>query len=383
MSKTAEQSRRASFVVPRALKAGDRVAIVAPSSGLASLFPWLRDQGVRRLRDEFQLEPWLLPTMSMPPEEVYASPRQRAEDLMRAFRDPEAKAIICSVGGDEMIRVLPFLDLSVLQANPKAVVGYSDITTLHLVLWNLGVVSYYGCNLLCQFALSGPKMHDFTVSSVRTALFEQPEAAAVPQSSVMLDGYLEWAEESNLSVAREMESAPGWTWHEWATASSSALPSSSLPRTQAKGRLFGGCLEVLLTHLAANKCIPPANKLDGAVLVVETSETMPPAELVYTFFVALGERGLLQQFSAVLMGRPKTFDRGRTPPGGRESYRHSQRKAVLRALEEYVVDTPLPVVVFDLDFGHTDPQLLLPLGAIACVDAEAKSIVFHFQEKEG
>ncbi|KAL6041333.1 Muramoyltetrapeptide carboxypeptidase LdcA (Peptidoglycan recycling) [Balamuthia mandrillaris] len=117
--------------------------------------------------------------------------------------------------------------------------------------------------------------------------------------------------------------------------------ASSLPRTQAKGRLFGGCLEVLLTHMAANKCIPPANKLDGAVLV-ETSEIMPPAELVYTFFVALGERGLLQQFSAVLMGRPKTFDRGRTPPG-RESYRESQRKAVLRALEEYVVDTPLPL----------------------------------------
>jgi muramoyltetrapeptide carboxypeptidase LdcA involved in peptidoglycan recycling len=84
----------------------------------------------------------------------------------------------------------------------------------------------------------------------------------------------------------------------------------------------------------------------------------------------LGERGVLADLGAVLVGRPET-------PGGslsdRESYRREQRETIARVLSEYAESLP---VVFDLDFGHTAPNLPLPLGAPIAIDADERAITF-------
>ncbi len=91
---------------------------------------------------------------------------------------------------------------------------------------------------------------------------------------------------------------------------------------------------------------------------------MPDEYFVYVFFQSLGELGLLANFAAILVGRPKTIHRGRVPHGGEERFVVEQRKAVLRALSEYAPAVP---AVFGVDFGHTDPQLvcLPPLLALS------------------
>ena len=59
---------------------------------------------------------------------------RRAESLMRMWRNPEIKAVISVTGGYGAMRLLPYLDPEVFRRNPKAFVGYSDITALHLWL---------------------------------------------------------------------------------------------------------------------------------------------------------------------------------------------------------------------------------------------------------
>jgi muramoyltetrapeptide carboxypeptidase LdcA involved in peptidoglycan recycling len=86
----------------------------------------------------------------------------------------------------------------------------------------------------------------------------------------------------------------------------------------------------------------------------------------------MGERGLLDRFDAVLVGRPATRNhRERPGDAERAAYRDRQREAIAGQLDRYNPDVP---VVFDLDFGHTNPTLALPIGGRAVVDPTAERI---------
>jgi muramoyltetrapeptide carboxypeptidase LdcA involved in peptidoglycan recycling len=96
---------------------------------------------------------------------------------------------------------------------------------------------------------------------------------------------------------------------------------------------------------------------------------------VFRILRNIGERGLLTQFPAVLVGRPKaSFILTPKTPEERAQYRADQRAAVLRAFEAY---NPEAMIVFDVDFGHTDPQLVLPYGGEMTVDGPARRVIAH------
>src|SRR5690348_4460740 len=107
-------------------KPGDRVAIVSPSGGLPEVLPLPFELGLRRLRENFGLVPVEFPTTRV----LRSSPQDRAADLQAAFADPDIKAVICSIGGESQITVLPHLDADVFRSNPKPFFGYSDATNL-------------------------------------------------------------------------------------------------------------------------------------------------------------------------------------------------------------------------------------------------------------
>ena len=142
-----------------------------------------------------------------------------------------------------------------------------------------------------------------------------------------------------------------------------------------QGRTWGGCLEILHWLMATDR-IPSAAELAGSVLVFETSNELPPAQEVFRILRNMGERGLLAGFPAVLVGRAKAwdFDRPLSVPE-RRTWADDQRAAVTRALAEYAAD---PVVVFDVDLGHTDPQLIVPYGGEVRVDAIDRRISVRY-----
>jgi len=141
------------------------------------------------------------------------------------------------------------------------------------------------------------------------------------------------------------------------------------------GPTWGGNLEILHWLLAAGR-VGPTDRYAGSVLVIETSEELPPAVEVYRILRNLGERGLLAGFPAVLVGRAKAWDFERpNTPAQKQEYAAAQRAAVTRALAEYAAD---PVVVFDVDLGHTDPQLIIPYGGEVRVDAVGRRISVRY-----
>ena len=79
-----------------------------------------------------------------------STPQERADDIHAAFADPDIKAVIASIGGDDQITVLPLLDRELIRANPKPFFGFSDNTNLLGYLWNTGIVGYHGASVMMR-----------------------------------------------------------------------------------------------------------------------------------------------------------------------------------------------------------------------------------------
>lgn len=104
---------------PKMLKSGDRIAVVSPSWGGPGTFPARYEAGKRQLTEAFGVEVVETPHALKSAEWLYANPEARANDLMGAFASPQIDGIIASIGGDDCVRLLPFLDLGILRGNPK------------------------------------------------------------------------------------------------------------------------------------------------------------------------------------------------------------------------------------------------------------------------
>jgi muramoyltetrapeptide carboxypeptidase LdcA involved in peptidoglycan recycling len=336
---------------------GDRIAVISPGSGLPGLFPRPHELGLERLRKEFELEPVEYPATRT----MGSTPQERADDIHAAFADPDVKAVIATIGGDDQITVLPFLDRELIRANPKPFFGMSDNTNLLAYLYNTGIVGFHGATVMT--ALGRPvAMDPLTAESLRAALFTPGEYELRPAER-WNDVNRDWADPATFDAEPETRPGTGWTWQ-------------NADRV-VEGRGWGGCLEILGGLLMADREIShDLTEYDGGVLFLETSEELPSGEEVFRTLRNMGERGLLQRFSALLMGRAKTwsFECPNSSDEG-DRYAAEQREAVQRALCAYA---PGLMTVFDVDFGHTDPQLVLPYGGSIRVDGPARRITVTY-----
>jgi muramoyltetrapeptide carboxypeptidase LdcA involved in peptidoglycan recycling len=344
------------FVELPKLNKGDQVSIVASSAQIAAQFSHVYDFGIQRIKDIFGLNPVELPTTRA----SGSSLQDRARDLMAAFSDPRSKAVISLIGGHEQILLLPFLDSAVFKNNPKPFFGYSDNTNLCLYLWSLGIPCYYGGCVFTEYAMCG-KLHPYTERYLRLALFENEEVAISPAEEFS-DQDLSWAEPGNLRQGYEFERNPGWVWDGCKSG---------------EGILWGGCLEILGMQLQVSRWLPSPEAVRGTILCLETSEVIPQPWYIFEVMVGLGERGYLSELSGLLVGRPKARALfGKQPPAdAREKYRSEQRRVILKEFRRYNPSAP---VVMNMDFGHTKPQIPLPFGKMARINAVGREVRLTF-----
>ena len=346
---------RPTLITPPPAAPGDRVAVVSPSFAAPGAYPHVHELAMQRLRDEFGLVPVEYPTT----RQVGASPKDRARDLMAAFADPSIRAVLASIGGDDLITVLPLLDPQVVLADPKPFVGYSDGTNLLNWLWDLGIVGYHGGSTMVHLGRGGG-LHPVSAGSLRAALLDRGDVELHPVD-VFSEDELDWADPATLHDQAPVLPHPGWTWHQ--------------ADGVVTGPTWGGNLEILHWNLAVGRWIRPVEDYEGCVLLLETSEELPSALEVSRMLRNAGERGLLEQFPAVLAALPKATSLERhVPTAERQRYRADQREAVLEAFGRY---GPTAMVVSGVDLGHTDPQWVVPYGGELTVDGPARRITAH------
>lgn len=336
---------------PRKLQPGDRVALLSPSFAGPAVFPAVHERGVKALIRDLDLVPVEYPTT----RRLDASPQARADDLNAAFADASIRAVMATIGGDDQLTVLPFLDATLVTHDPPAFFGYSDNTNLLLWLWRQGVSAYHGGSTLVHLARPGG-VHDAHLRSLRRALFDDGLFEIEPVTS-FTDLQCDWSDLSTLDAELPTESDAGWLWRGGGVAS---------------GVTWGGNLEILHWNLAANRWIGPNEDYQDCVLLLETSEEMPAADEVFRMLRNLGERGLLERFSAVVMAKAKAWS-SESPldASARHEFRRRQSDVLFQTCTTYAPDA---LVVYGPDFGHTDPQIVIPYGARMIVDGQQKRV---------
>ena len=337
------------LVKPRRLSAGDRIAAVSPSWGGPGAYPGRYAAGKRQFEAEFGISVIEMPHTLAPPDWVRANPKARADDLMAAFADPTIAGIVATIGGDDAIRLLPHLDLSVIRRNPKAFIGFSDTTGLHLACRAAGLGTFYGPSLMAGFGENGG-MHRLTADGVRRALFETGPIGVVGRNT---EGWtaerLDWSDPVQQEQRRVLQPAD---------------PARILQGSRTvSGPLLGGCAEVL-EMVKGTAWWPPLSAWDGAILFYETSEDAPAPGFVRYWLRNFAAQGILGRLGGLLLARPD--------PGGDPTYRARLEVAIMETLaEEGRSDLP---VLSGLDFGHTSPMLTLPYGVMATIDCAAASL---------
>jgi len=335
---------------PKKLISGDTIAAISLSWGGASLFPHRYEVGKNRLKEIFGLNLIETKHALSDHEWIYKNPKARAADLMEAFKDPDTKGIFSIIGGDDSIRLLPYIDYDVIRNNPKIFLGFSDTTVTHFICLKAGLSTFYGPAILTAFS-ENVNMHQYTIDSLNKTLFTTDVIGVIPQNNKgWTNEFLDWEVIANQNISRKLNPPDSWRFIQGAGT--------------VEGRLIGGCVEVL-QFIMGTEIWPDLSVWDNTILFLETSEDgMTPMQLEW-FLRNLGAQKILQRINGVLFSKP----------GGHLINSVDFKKyddSILKILKEF--DRVDLSVVTNMDFGHTDPMMTLPYGCNMRIDFQMKQL---------
>lgn len=338
------------MIKPKRLKQGEKIAIVSLSWGGIGDEELIHKYHIakKRLEDDFGLEVVPMPHALLGSKFVDKHPELRAKDLMDAFEDKTISAVFCAIGGDDTIRILPYIDFNIIKDNPKIFMGYSDSTVNHLMMYKAGLVSFYGPSIMCEFG-EYVKMFDYTKEAVKDILFSDSENYSLMPSSEWTDDYILWDEE-NINISHKMKVD---------TRGYEILQGSGC----VHGHLLGGCIDVFMMA-NGTKIWPSIDEWRGAILFIETSEDKPLPEFIKWTFRNLAAQGILKVINGIIVGKPQG-----------EVYYEEYKSAITQVVsfEEKLKSLP---IIYNVNFGHAKPIGIIPYGIKAELNCENKTIKF-------
>lgn len=334
---------------PNHLIPGDKVAVVSLSSGMLGE-PWAihkYDIAKERLEHDFGLSVVVMPNALKGIEYLDNHPEARAADLMDAFRDKSIKAVFSAIGGDDTIRLLPYIDFDVLRDNPKIFTGFSDTTTNHMMMHKAGLVSYYGASIMTNFS-EYVRINDYTLSAIKNTLFEPKTTLDIPSAPYWYDDEDEkiWWDEKNVNVLRPYH--PEEVGYE-------VISGGGI----AEGELLGGCLDVFIELLGTSFW---PNDWDGKLLFLETSEMDMSCDHLTWLLRNLAAQGIFDKIKGILVGKP-----------ARRSKYEPYKEVYRRVVAKEAGHPELPIL-YNVNIGHAEPITVLPIGVKARLDAEKKTL---------
>jgi muramoyltetrapeptide carboxypeptidase len=304
-------------IFPHKLKKGDEIRVISPSSSLLRTGRFedklkaktrLEKLGYKVTFGAHILENDLLSSSSI---------ASRVSDFHAAFADPNVKAVLCTIGGFNSNELLPYIDWEIVRQNPKIFCGFSDITVLHQAIFSkTGLVTYYGPGYI---AFLMDELQDFQTA-------EWLKAVAGPSTYSL--------------SASEVYTSDAWYDP---TQARHPLPASwkIYNHGTATGTSFGGNLNTLMLVTGTSAQV----KLTSPIAFLENAEE----EDFYAWDRELAH--FLQVYpdiAGLVIGRfPK--EEGMT------------EEILWFILDKYPLLQHIPVI-YDVDFGHTQPIFTFPLG---------------------
>jgi muramoyltetrapeptide carboxypeptidase len=325
---------------PRVLQPGDTIGIVSPSWFGGETYVPRAMRGIATL-ESLGYNVKVAPHAFNNRGSVSDTAVNRAADLHAMFADPGVSAIICTIGGNHSCHLLPLIDWNLIARNPKIFMGSSDITVLNNAIWSrTGLATFNGPSLMTDWA-EYPSMPALSRDSALAVLTCPEPPGALPVASEWTDEFLDWETGEDLTRRRVHRPASGPRW---------------IRPGDATGTLVGGCLESL-QHLRGTPWWPD---MTGAILFIETSEDCAGPEAVDAMLMDYQNMGVFDAIAGLLVARPYGMD-------------DETAEEFWRVIDARTARFSFPVVG-DLDFGHTSPQMTVPVGVPARIDGSRRSV---------
>ena len=309
-------------LMPKALRRGDAVSIIAPAGPvdrerIERALERLRKRGFRTKThgDIYRSRGYLA-----------GDDETRANELMAAFRDPETTAIWCARGGYGVARLLDRIDFDVIRRHPKVLIGFSDITALHMAVHQrTDLVTFHGPNLQDGFG-GREEMPPANEAALWRAVLAEEQSSATQGYTVDLT---------------EIEGAE----------------FQSLREGASRGRLVGGNLAVLVGLMGTPFEVDTA----GRILFLEDV-----GERLYRIDRYLSQLWLARKLRAAAGIMLGSFSFNDGEPA-------DSQEAVMTLLEDYFKRLDVPVLA-GFPAGHAKHNLTLPIGALVEIDADRKQV---------
>jgi muramoyltetrapeptide carboxypeptidase LdcA involved in peptidoglycan recycling len=330
------------LVTPPKIKKNDKIGIIAPSSGLAKIFPHRVENG-RKMLENLGFEVLFAKNSLEIDGYVSATAQKRAQDIHQMFEDKDVKAIICTIGGNHANQVLKYLDFELIKNNPKVFSGYSDITVLHYALAKkANLRTFFGPCLMTEFG-EYPEILPYTLEYFKKAVMTKKLIGAVEASLNWTDELLDWSQKKDLERPRHLESNSGYIW--WRNG-------------MAEANIFGGTIPSLNQLAGTEYWID----LEDKIFFIDLPEGNQPGEpfsqsLLDAHLADLDNMGVFQKIKGLIIGRPYCYGKDEV--------------IFLKSLiDKYTEGTSYPIL-FNANIGHVSPIITLPLDVKVRVNSNA------------
>jgi muramoyltetrapeptide carboxypeptidase len=311
-----------SILRPKALRDGDVVAVAALANERAEDEVALLEQGfatIESLGYRVVVSPLAEPGHSR--WWAVATPEETAAELNRLLRDPEVRGIVALDGGRLALSYLDLVDTDAIRADPKPIVGLSDISALLLALHaRTGLVGFHGD--LARLFADWPDLEGARRTELRDA-YRQVLGGTAPVAL-----------------------PPTAAWESWRGG-------------RADGPLIGAMLNRLVRVQASGFAVT-LDRFDGAILFWE--EAGAQSSVIWQELHALRTAGVLDRIAGMVIGAGMGLD---FTPGGPDNL----RDIVLDVL----ADRDIPIIG-NVEIGHSGPNIPIPLGIRAAMDADALTL---------
>ncbi|MCT2546900.1 LD-carboxypeptidase [Streptomyces atratus] len=312
---------------PRALRPGDLVVVASLSGPLHAAYePDLQQAVVVLERMGFCVRRAPLLEAGRHHWWSVTRPAEIAEEFNELLRDPEVRAIVAHDGGQTALGYLDLIDVEAIAADPKPILGCSDISLLHLVLYaRTGLVGFHA-----DLATPGLGGHWQAVPAARRAELEK-------LYSTLLTGG---------EAIGALPATPSWEC--WRAG-------------RIEGRLIGGLLNRIVRGQATRFALP-LERFDGAVLFWE--EAGGQASHVWSYLQVLRHSGILDRISGMVVGVPHAIDGLDSP---------DTSPTLPELVLDVLGDRDIPVLG-NVEFGHAGPNLPMPVGIRVGLDAQQRTL---------
>ncbi|MFH0714274.1 MAG: LD-carboxypeptidase [Candidatus Diapherotrites archaeon] len=321
------------LIKPVALRSGDSVRIITPSDS-AVAFGSASQQRAEKVLKSMGLRVSFSKNFGKSDGHTGGTIEERLNDFMEAFEDDEVQCVMPLYGGFNANQLLPFINFKTIRTHDKTFIGFSDISCLNLaILAKAGVVNFSGP---CFSTFSQPELPEFTLRHFRAVVFDGACDAFDSSERFAEDAW--WKSDSQT--------------REWKTNPS----VQTLRKGKASGVLVGGNLSTT-AMLCGTPFLP---KISNPLVFLEEDHEGRPVIFDRQFHQLL-QAGFFKNAQGLLLGRTET--------AAGFSLQDSLARIVLPATQKAGIP-----VLSEMDFGHTDPLLTIPLGIRAELDATSKKV---------